>query len=142
MDCSIVLQNVPLSINVQTTQAPAALTKGRPALFLGLEDQWVNRRKCPITSQYKCRLGVPLWCSRLRIWHCHRSGLGSVPGPGTSTCCRCGQEKEKKKCYQHSSQTPIFKIIFLFLIYFPNVFNAYILPLIRKKYSSLHFGKL
>ena len=44
--------------------------------------------------------GVPLWCSRLRIQHCYCSssshcyGSGSIPDPGTSTCCRCSQ-KEK-----------------------------------------------
>ena len=25
-------------------------------------------------------------------------GTGSVPGPGTSTCCRCSQKTNKKKC--------------------------------------------
>ena len=45
------------------------------------------------------RLGVLLWCSGLRIWdrhccglgHCH--GAGSIPGPGTSTCCGHRQEE-------------------------------------------------
>ena len=46
---------------------------------------------------------IPLWCSGLRIWCCHYSGLrhccgtSSIPGPGTSTCHRCSQKKEKKK---------------------------------------------
>ena len=41
----------------------------------------------------------PLWCSRLRIWHCHcndsdhRRGAGSIPGLGTSTCQGCSPKK-------------------------------------------------
>ena len=27
-----------------------------------------------------------MWLNTLRIWHCHCSGLDSIPGPGTSTC--------------------------------------------------------
>ena len=51
----------------------------------------------------KNELGVPLWCSGLRIQHCHFSGLcgfcgmGSIPGPGTSKCHEHGQKKKKKK---------------------------------------------
>ena len=47
--------------------------------------------------------GVLLWLSWLRIHHCHCSslghgcGMGSIPGPGTSTCCKDGQKKKKKK---------------------------------------------
>ena len=47
-------------------------------------------------------MGVPLWCSGLRIW-CHScgsgycSGAGLIPGPGTSSCRGCGQKKKKKK---------------------------------------------
>ena len=46
---------------------------------------------------------VPLWCSKLRIWCCHCSGLGHhyglglLPGLGTSTCHRCSQKKKKKE---------------------------------------------
>ena len=46
---------------------------------------------------------VLLWHSRLRIWHCHCSGLGhhcgmgSIPGPGTSTCLGVAKKKKKKK---------------------------------------------
>ena len=46
--------------------------------------------------------GVFLWCSGLRIWHCHCSGLGNccgvglIPVPGTSIYCRCGLKKKKK----------------------------------------------
>ena len=47
-------------------------------------------------------LGVPLWCSGLRIWCCHCSGLGpccgSSLGPsGTST--RLGVAKKKIYIY-------------------------------------------
>ena len=37
-------------------------------------------------------VGVPLWCSGLRVWCCHCSSLGhccgwgSIPGPGTFKC--------------------------------------------------------
>ena len=47
--------------------------------------------------------GVPLWCSRLGIWHCHCSalghccGLGSIPGPEISMCRGHGQNKTKQK---------------------------------------------
>ena len=49
-----------------------------------------------------CR-GVPWWHSGLRILNglCgspgHCCGLGSIPVPGTSTRCGCGQIKEKKR---------------------------------------------
>ena len=48
---------------------------------------------------FKILLGVPLWHSKLSIWCCHCRGsghccdVGSIPGPGTSTCPRCGQKK-------------------------------------------------
>ena len=41
---------------------------------------------------------VPLWLSRLKIWHCHCCGSGyswgkgSNPGPGTCTCHRYSQK--------------------------------------------------
>ena len=38
--------------------------------------------------------GVPLWLSRLRIWHCHCCDTGSIPGLGTSACCRCAKKKK------------------------------------------------
>ena len=44
-------------------------------------------------------LEFPLWCSGLRIWHCHCSGLdcccgaGLIPGLGISTCRGCSQKK-------------------------------------------------
>ena len=46
--------------------------------------------------------GVPLWCTKLRIWHCHCRGLGCwgsglIPAPGTSTFHRYGQKKNPKQ---------------------------------------------
>lgn len=38
---------------------------------------------------------VPLWCSSLRIWHCHGCGRGSIPGLRSSTCRRQGQNKNR-----------------------------------------------
>lgn len=44
----------------------------------------------------------PLWCSKLRMWHCCSSGtvyicgLDYIPGQGTATYRACGQKKEKK----------------------------------------------
>ena len=43
----------------------------------------------------KNRWGTPWWCSRLRIWYCHCSGMDLITGLGTSACLRCGQEKKK-----------------------------------------------
>ena len=49
------------------------------------------------------KLGVLLWCSRLRIQCCHWSGLshcwgaGTIPGPGMSTCCRRAPHQKKLK---------------------------------------------
>ena len=46
------------------------------------------------------KFGVPWRLSRLRIWCCHCSssgnscGMGSIPGPWTSTCLVCGQRKK------------------------------------------------
>ena len=42
----------------------------------------------------------PLWHSGLRMQHCHSCGLDSIPGPGTSICCGCSQQKQKQtKCH-------------------------------------------
>ena len=38
-----------------------------------------------------------LWCSRLKIQHCHSCGIGSIPGSGTSTCHGHGQKKERER---------------------------------------------
>jgi len=35
--------------------------------------------------------GVPWWPSRLKIWCYHCCGVGLIPGPGTSACCRYGK---------------------------------------------------
>ena len=43
-----------------------------------------------------------MWHSGLRIWHCHCNGsggccgVGSIPGPGTSTCLKHSQKKKKR----------------------------------------------
>ena len=55
-------------------------------------------------------LRLLLWCSRLRIWHCHCSSLdhcrdsGLIPGIGLFTCHRHGQKKKKKKRKESLSQ--------------------------------------
>ena len=36
---------------------------------------------------------------QLRIWCCCCCGIGSVPGPGTSACCRWGQNKHTTNVY-------------------------------------------
>lgn len=44
-------------------------------------------------------MGVPWWCSTLRIQHCHYCGsghTGSIPCSGTSSCHRCSQKVKKK----------------------------------------------
>ena len=47
-------------------------------------------------TTFRDKKGVLLWCSGLRIWCCHCSGLGcccgagSISGPGTSICHRHG----------------------------------------------------
>ena len=54
----------------------------------------------PTTEQqfWTQSLVVPWWFLRLRIWHCHCSGLCrccgtvSIPGPGTSACCEWSQK--------------------------------------------------
>ena len=65
-----------------------------------------------LTSLLKCLgLKVPWWQSGLRNPHCHCCGLGHcygmgpVPGPGTSTCHKSSQKKERKRVlFQHSLQ--------------------------------------
>ena len=36
---------------------------------------------------------VPWWLSKLRVWHCHYGGTGSIPSLGTSTSHGCSQKK-------------------------------------------------
>ena len=47
---------------------------------------------------YKFKKSFP-WSSlvaqRLKIWHCHCSGMSFIPGLGTSACHVCGQEKKE-----------------------------------------------
>ena len=44
--------------------------------------------------------GAAFWHSGLTIQCCHCNssgcccGMGLIPGPGTSICCKCGQRKE------------------------------------------------
>ena len=72
----------------------------------------------PVYSQKL--LGVPLWCSGLRIQHCQCSGLGcccgisSIPGLGTSRCLRLGQKtnsKKQTKNHQTCKQTRMWPIL-------------------------------
>ena len=56
---------------------------------------------------------VPWWLSRLRSQHSHCSssghcfGAGSIPGPGTSTCCRHGQKNKQTKNKQTTIKSSI-----------------------------------
>ena len=57
-----------------------------PGSVTGVEGVWFEKNKAS--------LEVPVWCSRLRSQRCRRCGaghtcsMGSIPGPGTSTCHR------------------------------------------------------
>ena len=59
------------------------------------------------TKQKNESIEVPWWLTWLRIQHCHCSGsacccgIGSIPGPGTSTCCRHGHTQKKNPYYYH-----------------------------------------
>ena len=58
--------------------------------------------------------GVLLWCSSLRVQHCHCSGLGRhcgmglIPGPGISACMGIAK-KEKEKCRLYQKCFPNIK---------------------------------
>lgn len=61
-----------------------------------------NQQKLPEPTSKKVQLwGVSLRHHRLRIWHCHSSGLdccysvGSIPGLEISTRLRQGQKKKR-----------------------------------------------
>ena len=60
---------------------------------------------------YSTNTGNSMRLSGLRIWHCHCSGLGccyglgSVPGPRTSMCCRHGKNQTSKP---KKGQIPLF----------------------------------
>ena len=62
-----------------------------------------------LQEREKTTLKVPLWHSRLRMWHCCNCGTGhncstdSFPGLGTSICYRCSQKEKKKKKTTRSS---------------------------------------
>ena len=59
--------------------------------------------------------GVPLWCSRLRIWCGHYSVLGRccgvslIPGRRTSICPGCNQLKKKKERKRSGGRQRSFK---------------------------------
>ena len=46
--------------------------------------------------------GSSLVAQQLRIWCCHCCGMGSIPGPGTSACCRHGQKNGGVESLQKS----------------------------------------
>ena len=64
-----------------------------------LGEEFLN--DCEIISKDN-KSGVLWWLRRLRIQHCHCYGLGccygvgSVPGPRTSSCCENGKKKIEK----------------------------------------------
>ena len=58
---------------------------------------WKTKKTKKEKKKKKANLEVPWWYSSLRIQACHCCGLGLIPGPRTSSCCRCGQKKKKKK---------------------------------------------
>ena len=67
---------------------------------------------------------LPLWCSRLRIWWCHCSGLGhccgegSVPGLGISICQGASKMKKKKQLLSHhQSLLVLFSFSFFSYLY-------------------------
>ena len=74
---------------------------------LGVEFNWW----WSVTDNWKPLWGVPLWCSRLRIRHCHCSSSGHchccssghccraclIPSGGTSTCLGCSQKKKNQQ---------------------------------------------
>ena len=68
------------------------------AVFINGRQQNLNNKLL-----FKRKRGAALWCSGLRIQHCHCSGVGHchgmglIPGLGTSTCYRCGKKKLKKR---------------------------------------------
>ena len=76
-----------------------SLLQREPGLTRNLELIFQQRQK-----------GVLMWHSELRILHCHCKGLGrccgvgSIPGPGTSTCYRHSQKKNKTKQNRNMKQ--------------------------------------
>ena len=74
-------------------------------------------------SSKRLNLAVPLWPNRLRIQLCHscRAGCkcnkGSVPGRGTSTCCRCSQKKKKERLNLGLPQDPAIPLLSIYPTY-------------------------
>ena len=74
-----------------------------------LSGPWLRRISNQLQVNRNSR-GVPLWCSRLRIWYCHHSnggrccGVDSIPGPGPFTCH--GRSQKKKKNLQKRMYKP------------------------------------
>ena len=48
-------------------------------------------------------MGVPLWCSWLRIWGCHCSGSGSCRGVGMAKNKQTNKQTNKKRNYRDLS---------------------------------------
>ena len=80
----------------------------------------------PLLGQKYLALGSFLWCSWLRIWHCHYSCLGhccdlcSIPDLGTSTCHEHSQKQKRTKILLFFSEVicqllQILKLILAFL---------------------------
>ena len=98
---------------------------GRAHYFFGFYAwEW----KCFVKN---CSVGVPLWCCRLRICHCHCGGPGCccgmdlIPSLGNSACHGCGKKK-KKNCsnmvhisYSRKLPSSFFSFLSSFLPPFP-----------------------
>ena len=66
-----------------------------------------NKKKKNEVLGLRIKLKFPWWLSRLRNWHCHVSGSGSVPNPGTSTYHRWDQ---KQKCQNYERRQIVFQV--------------------------------
>ena len=95
------LSSRPGAPSVETTHTFDMLFSGMTLPALKMELPPVNQViYCPplISISPNCT-----WFCRLRIQHCHCCGsshccgISSVPGPGTSTCRRHGQNKQTDK---------------------------------------------
>lgn len=89
-------------------------------------------------STFKNNSVVPLWHRGLRIWHCHCStkghccDVGSIRGPGTSTCQGHGQTPKKEQLIVF----PEIKYFWMYLLQvFKNVFKKSFLPRLRSQLS-------
>ena len=76
--------------------------KGKWA-FKNMQNRWGPVRAATVQEYDLKRGGVIWWCSKLRIQHCHCSGLGCccgmdpVPGRGTSICHGRGTQKKRQR---------------------------------------------